>query len=305
MKKVLFSLTMLTVLLSGCVYDDSELFGIVDKNNIEEVGTPLNVTASISEGTSNLRAFVDAFSNGSKIGVFALDAGNASVENTEFAFNGTAWTATPQLYLLKNPSKVLAYFPHSATITSPVTEDSKIPVSIPATNSFTSTQTDYMWATPLTGVLKGTASASFVFKHSLAKLTFVVNKGANYPRAGSLTNITISKGALTGSPEMFVKDGVITGGAPSQISLSGTAALNTTVTAMVVPTASLASTTISLTVDNNTYSSTLPTTASTGVTSWLAGTNHTYTITISAGQMSITTATITPWTAGGSETISY
>lgn len=304
MKKVLFSLSLLTVLLSGCVCDDSELFGIADKKKIEEVGTPLNVTASISDGNSNLRAFVDAFSSGHEMGVFAIGGGSEAT-NVKFTYNGTTWAASPELYLLKDPSKVLAYFPYNSSLTTPITEDSKIPVSIPATNSFTSTQIDYLWAAPLTDVKKLTPSASFTFKHSLAKITFIINKGTNFQGTGSLTNITLSKGALTGSPEMYVKDGVITGGTPSQISLTGTATINTTIYAMVAPTASLASTNISLTVDGNTYSSTLPTTTVTGVTSWVAASNHTYTITISAGQMSITSATITAWATGGSEAISY
>lgn len=307
MKKVLFSLTMLTVLLSGCVYDDSELFGIVDKNKIEEVGTPLNVTASISEGTSNLRSIIDlaAFPNPSSIGVFSLDGGGA-VANTQYDFT-TAWAAkTTPIYIMKTTATVFAYYPFATTNPATPTSAATIPVTVANEATFIGTgQTDYMW-TGSAAVTKASPTASLTFKHALSKVSFVINKGTNFVGTGSLTSVSLTKGGLTGGT-MNVSTGAITG-ASAAITFSGTATINNalgttvTCTGLVAPVATIATTTLTLVIDGITYSGDLPVGT---ISAWAAGKNYKYTVTINAGSLSVGTPTITQWTDVDAGAVTY
>lgn len=306
MKKVLFSLTMLTVLLSGCVYDDSELFGIVDKNKIEEVGTPLNVTASISEGTSNLRSIIDAtaFPNPSSIGVFTLDGGG-TVTNAKYDFT-TAWATSTPIYIVKPSATVYAYYPHATTTPATPTLAATIPVTVANEPTFTGAgQTDYMW-TGSAAVTKASPTASLTFKHALSKVSFVVKKGTNFVGSGSLTSVSLAKGGLTGGT-MNVSTGAITG-TSAAITFTGTATINEaagtaiTCTGLVAPVAAIATTSLTMVIDGISYSANLPTGT---VSAWVAANNYKYTVTINAGTLSVGTPTITQWTDVDAGAVTY
>jgi len=169
------------------------------------VSLAVNVGISMEPATKAIIAGT-SFSNGSEVGVQVLKSADGAIyetdalTNVKFSVTDGTWSTTTPFYLTNTTGKIYAYFPYVDRTTLGGAETNAelfttVPASIPASLT-TGNETDYMYATPITGAgevvsnATGRNSASLVMNHAMAQVSFLVYK-ENYPGAGSFTAFTI------------------------------------------------------------------------------------------------------------------
>ncbi len=168
------------------------------------VSLAVNVGISMEPATKAIIAGT-SFSNGAEVGVQVLKSDDGAIyetgasTNVKFTLNDT-WGTASAFYLTNTTGKVYAYYPYFDRTTLGGGETNAelfttIPASVPASLT-TGNETDFMYATPITGAgevvsnATGRNSASLVMNHAMAQVSFLVYK-ENYPGAGSFTAFTI------------------------------------------------------------------------------------------------------------------
>jgi hypothetical protein len=239
----------------------------------------------------------------------------ATPVQSEFAYSGTwALASGSSAIYINGDATVYGYYPYTGSaIMSSTSSGNTIPITVTANQTFdAANQVDYMRATP-TAVSKTNREASLTLNHVLAELTFTIKKGSTYAGTGTLSEIKLVKGtgtfnvAESGTGTMEIIDkGTLSfpssGGTTSTLTFSGTKTISTdgaSVTALVAPAPTLKNgenndVTLSLKIDDNTYSTPLTTV---NVNSWTAAYNYTYTITVNSSGLSIASVGITDWTS--------
>lgn len=246
--------------------------------------------------------------------------------NVQYVYTGSTWTTTTPFYLTNTLGEVYAYYPYVSVGTN-LTAFNTIPVTIDA-SSTTGSETDYMYATPLTGDSRVSNApdkhkADLIMNHALTQVSFYVYK-TNYSGTGTMTQFKIEDAATatsfiktsSGDMTMDITNGTLAGGAKGIITrtlatpvvLTAVApnpdlsVLKTQVnaTTLVVPTTAFATGDIkfTFTVDGETYSAT---NTNTTPISWSKGKQYIYTAKLEGTGLVINSVVITDWSveAGG------
>ena len=306
MRKNLFILMAVVsaVIFCGC-----------SKDNSNGSGGQLSITTNVkpSADGSFTKSAVSSFSS-STIGVFVGGAAYSPTSNsTAVVSSGTNTVSpTPSIYINAD-AMVYGYYPAAASeLTNPTSASTKAVTVVTADDFLATAQNDYLWATPV-AVSKTNRTAALTFNHALSKVIFSLKLGSTYAGAGALTEVKLTTTSDTykfkagTSGTMLIASGVLSG-LTDQATLDYTGSKTLTTTAsevigLVAPTSlaeniSASSTiTLTITLDGQTYSATLPVDK---VAAWAAATSYTYNITVSSGELVIGTVSIADWTAGTS-----
>lgn len=168
--KTLLFLSLSGAILTGCSSDSEPL----------ESG---NLPMSFDCRLSNSRATDTEFESGDKIGIFVvkdgeqlLPAGN-EVNNESFAFDGTAWKPSRNVFWDEGKFDVFAYYPYSSSVDD--TEEYLFTVSEDQSTHAGYTDSDFLWASKL-GVAGSASPVPLIFSHSMSKLVIKLEKGEGY-----------------------------------------------------------------------------------------------------------------------------
>lgn len=304
MKHFIFSAAIAACVLSvsSCSNDNA----ITPEVELGDQPTLLSVATSIDVTSRSVTDRpIDAFSSGDEIGLYVSSGGVntpynsiAANKNVKSTFT-TAWAQATPVYLSSAIATIYAYYPWNASATDGAAVD------IDHTS-----QTDYMYATPVTNINNRQPRAAITMNHALSLVQFNFEK-ENYTGVGSLTAITIanktSGSALISTGKLNLANGVITKGVSKEpvtraTNLPQTIGIwneSTFPKMLVIPTSSTTSVgdiVISFTVDGQTYNWNVPT-----GTAWEQGKKNTYTVTIKGTGLVVSPVTITPWGAGKSD----
>jgi len=306
MKKMFFyGVTLLTV-LSACTNDD---------NRTNETSNLLSVTTINVNDEVKTRS-IETSLNSKTIGLYVAGTGYAPTTYSTCAVSaaGEGGTVTDPIYLL-GTAQVYGFYPAASAVLSPAAPTAAslmTGLTVLATDTFGATgQTDYMYATQDADVTKTDAAVVLTFHHALTKLSFVVNS-VGFDGTGALSQIKLTdKGSATSflyadaAGTMSVATGVLAGLTGTNVlTYTGSATINKTASTTVVastlaaPVAALPTITLELTVDGAAYSADI----TSSVTSWDAGKEYIYTVTISNGTLTVTSVSVADWTSGGTGT---
>lgn len=302
MKSFLSVAVIATSLLSLSSCSEDIVSPVVDKPVAEQ----LSVTTDIEVASrSVLGKPINSFASGDEIGLYISNgsgvntpyngiAGNKNVKST---FT-TVWTQATPVYLSSALATIYAYYPFSTLATDGTA------IAIDHTS-----QTDFMYGTPVPNINNRKPKAAITMNHALSLVQFDFKK-ENYTGVGSLTAITIANKAggssLISQGTLNLTNGVISKGSskePVTIATNlpqtiGTWAEATYPKMLVIPTSALAAAgdiVISFTVDGQVYNWNVP-----SGTAWEQGKKNTYTVTIKGTALEVSPVTITPWGTGNS-----
>lgn len=303
MKNFLFSAAIAASMffVSSCSNDS------VITPEIEQGDQPtlLNVTTNIEVASRSVTGRpINSFVSGDEIGLFVSSGavnspynGVASNKNVKSTFT-TVWTQATPVYLSSLMATIYAYYPWNAAATDGTAID------IDHTS-----QTDYMYATPVTNINNRQPRAAITMNHALSLVQFDFKK-ENYTGVGSLTAISIANKtggtSLISTGKLNLTNGAITKGASKEPVTKATNLPQTIGTwnestfpkMLVIPTSSTATAgdiVISFTVDGQVYKWNVP-----AGTAWEQGKKNTYTVTIKGTALEVSPVTITPWGNGDS-----
>jgi len=314
MKKLFITTSVLALSLFSCTKQaNPETINIARALSVK-VG--ITATKAIISGT--------IFPNGSSIGVQVRKAGQfnylaGTSTNIMYTYNsaGATWSTITPFYLTSTPGEVYAYYPY-VSVSDNMSAFNAIPVTIEGAAN-TGSETDYMYATPLTGLnsvsnVAGKQNANLVMKHALTQVSFYIYKN-NYSGTGAITQFKIEDAVATNFVKtsstpmtMNIENGDLTGGLKGIITrtlatpviISSVAPnpdiliLKTQVnaTAILVPTALMATGDVkfTFTIDGETYTAT-----NTSAISWLKGNQYIYTARLDGTGLVILSAIITDW----------
>lgn len=191
-----------TILGSSCSVDDACLM-----ENVGETGQATLRIAVSSQPMAKSRVQGSALPEGASIGVFLRndDGGRydyLGLHNALYTSQGAGgdrtWMAEEgDLRLTETVGTSYAYFPWKSTVTdNPV---------IPITND----GTDWMYATPVSGLSYSQPFARFELQHAMAVVRVKVVKGG-YTGAGIETTVRIASGTLATKVNMDIVHGTVT-----------------------------------------------------------------------------------------------
>lgn len=314
MKKTLIITSVLAILLLSCT--KQEKTDTVNVKSTLSVKVGINATKAIISGT--------IFPDGSSIGVQVRKAGQSNYQagtmtNVMYTYTaaGATWATATPFYLTNTLGEVYAYYPY-VLVGDNLTSFNTIPVTIDAVAT-TGSETDYMYATPLTGLNSvsngvGKQNANLVMNHAFTQISFYIYKN-NYSGTGTLTQFKIEDAVATdfvktssSAMTMNIENGDLSGG--SKGTITRTLAAPVTITSVVpnpdilvlktqvnstticVPTAAMAIGDIkfTFTIDGETYTAT-----NTTAISWLKGKQYIYTARLDGTGLVIFSAVITDW----------
>ena len=229
--------------------------------------------------------------DGHSIGLSLVDAGGSTYDNISYQnIQATASTgATPQTWtlasdmLLSSTSGTLyGYYPHSGT----VDDITQVPV--------TAGETDYMYATPVTGINENKNKATVTMNHALTAIRVQIQKEAEYIPEATLEAVKAKSSVFFASATMDATTGMLSGQTgnvvlqKTQLSqvLSTTAH---TIDFLVVPGTEAADITFTTTVDGQEYIATAENLA------LQQGAIYTFVLTLTPKEMKLTDITVNPW----------
>lgn len=267
-----------------------------DYESYEEQNNPSSSQLDISVSTpemSQTRGLIEGTTlpGGSKIGISLTNSSgenydNKQYNNIEWTASGTGasqtWASASNILLSATAGNVYAYYPYSSSVTSMET----VPV-------ITSSQTDYMYAIPATGIYDGKRTAQLTMKHALAAVRLSIKKG-NYTGTCNVTSVSVKGNAVATGATLNAKTGILSNptGANTAISLSRNFTASSTaqnVDMIVVPSGTSSQLTFTITIDGKSYTST------TTALSLLQGNIYSYNLTVNASSLSISGVTIDSW----------
>lgn len=207
---------------------------------------------------------------------------NTAYNNIQFTSSGTGTSQTwsgGTVKLSATNGYCYAYYPYSSSA-STITA---IPV--------TAGGTDYMYASPVT-VNDKAKNASLTMKHALSAIRFALKRGT-YTGTGKVTGVTVASSVLGSSGTLNATTGKLTvSNKGTAVSQTASINLNNTVQnvdVVMVPSGSAGSITLSITIDGKIYSTTV---ASTTIAQ---GSCYTYTITVNARNLSLSSVKVGDW----------
>ena len=241
------------------------------------------------------------FINGAQIFVEAYKTGETSTYTTgNYSTTNTSGAMSGSLYYPSDMSNIdiCAYYPSSV---SSFTTSFSVNASQTTTDVAYYRSSDLMYATKLTNLAKG-STHPLTFNHALTKIIVTITKGNGVSDADISGKVTAVKINNTKPTAEFT----ISGGAVGTIMASGTAAdiditgtTKTNHTGIIMPQTLTANTTfITVTYNGTDYTYAIPS----GGKTFEAGKVYTYALTLSAAGISLSSVSITNWTAGTGDT---
>lgn len=309
MRNLFFTAALAASVFTLCSCDSDNL--VSQQPTDETMNQTLDVTTNIEVTSRSVTGKpVNSFTSGDEIGLFVSNGSGvnnayndvASNKNMKSTFT-TAWAQATPVYLSSAMATIYAYYPWSA-----------LGVDGTAIDIDHTSQTDYMYATPVTNIYNRQPRAAITLNHALSLVQFDFKK-ENYTGLGSLTAITIANkaggSALISQGKLNLTNGTIAKGSSKEAvtkstNLPQTIGVWTEATypkMLVLPTSAIASAgdiVISFTVDGQVYDWAVP-----AGTAWEQGKKNTYTVTIKGTVLEVSPVTIAPWGIGntGSGTI--
>ena len=256
-KTILSQLLCISTIFGTASCNDDQVFNQADI-------APLQVSVN-AQGTQSSRAIIhgEYLPDGSSIGVSLTNEDGGLYDNTEF-FNlqytasgesdAQTWSSDEYASLSTTIGKVTAYYPYNPDIT----DWTKIPVE-------TASQTDYMYAKPVTGLNIVSSTANLLMQHALTDIRVCIQKGS-YTGTGAVTKITAKAPAFATNATMSAVDGTlagVTGGGTqfeTELTDAAISAADVTHDFLVVPLASSTSgeVTIFVTIDGKKFTVNVP-----------------------------------------------
>ena len=204
--------------------------------------------------------------------------------------NGTTWdiveAANPNL--TGTEGVAVAYYPYSSTVTS----YEAIPVE-------SASQTDYMYSGWSNDLTNASPEATFTMKHALAAVRVKLVASANYTGDKSASAVTISSDGFMATASLDASTGILSskdgaGAEHSQENLELTLdATGKDVDFLVIPADEEDDINFIATIGGKQYAATV-----TPGEALAQGLIHTYTLTLSAAGMKVSTVEVTPWGDG-------
>lgn len=255
----------------------------------------LDITVSTADAETKAIEKSTSFASGTAIGI-SLQSGSGTYDGISYAnVKSTAsgsgasqtWANEKSILLSSTSGTLYGYYPYSST----VTDVANIPVT--ATSS---SQTDYMYATAVSGLKNTNRSASLTMKHALAGISVTVKKGT-YTGTGSVTSVGFASDGIGTGAALNAKTGALSSVTGTGTSFTSTTSftLSASGTArefMVVPAGTSKTITFTVIVDGITYRVT------TAATDLPEGKITSYTLTVNAEGMTLSSVSITAWTTG-------
>ncbi len=298
MKKTFLSFCTFSILLASC----AETSLNEDESNLAN-GLPAELTLNVgidNQGSLS-RAAVNstAFSAGSELGLFAVNAGSEALATNlkTTSANGTSWTLASPVSIsdLDGTVEVYAYYPYSAI----VADVTAIPVTVAASQFETESdnQIDYMYGSAT--VIRTSPCANITMHHALAEVSFTFNNVSyaydDAKRAGIVSGVKLSNNSTAnvlkaGAATLNAKTGTLAmdGASASDISVASNVKLfdsnnkpiasSEAVNLLLFPVGSVAANDIkaTVTIDGQEYSAVLPAVSG----GYMAGNRYAYPINI-------------------------
>ena len=286
MKKTIISTALLAVVFSAC-----------NSNLLDQNGDYSRLEVMIRNNAQTKALIEEAtLADGSEVGISVLETdnsdydGNATFKNVKFtsSTNGTSqiWTPVQDILLSTTNGTLYAYYPHSQE----VTDITKIPVSATSEN-----QTDYMYATPVSGLNNKNVTADVSLKHALAGVRLFISKGT-FSGKGQITAVSVCGEAIATGASLNSMTGVLSDFSDintpispvfQPFSLSGTPEVKDFI---IIPTGAEKSFTISIEVDGVTIE------AKTPAIDLAEGVISEFAVTVNSKAITINSISVTPWT---------
>ena len=289
----------LSQLLSICAIfgtascNDDQVFNQTDT-------APLQVSVN-AQDTQSSRAIIhgEYLPDGSSIGISLFTPDGADYDNQGY-FNvkytassegeSQSWAAqgtTPSISA--NPANLLAYYPWSDNQDLDLT-------AIPVENV---SQTDYMYAHPVTGVTNANPKVNIIMKHALTAIRVNLVLG-NYTGDAAVSEISVKSPGLAAAATLNVYNGELDNisGQGDEFALTTEFELSAAGTAtdvLFVPDASVTegSTTVSATIGGKKYTASISFDEA-----YLQGYLYTYTLTLNNSGFEVTKVSVNPWKDG-------
>ena len=280
----------------------------------DEVATPIRIKANV--GAVATKAATDVqntqFDNGEKVNVYIFE-NKGDKPNEEYTYGEVEYTAdgsgnlnttTTQYYPANGHGiDVIGVYPTTVTMST----NQKFSVNEDQSSPDKYKMSDLMFAS-VSNHTKKYGDVKLDFKHQLSKIIVKLNRGnglnendllnATVKICGTVRECEIPTVSLLGMGTIAKKDG----GSPSNITVGEWTSdvENDGIAAIVVPQVVPKGTTLfEVTLQNSgaTYSYTTPTEESSQNVVFQPGTVHTYTLTLTTGEIELS-STITPWKQG-------
>lgn len=174
------------------------LVSCIESDNLSCVSTKLKL--DIAEAETKTPFTGTSFPDGASLGVF-LDGGDGSYDGISYnniryhKEGGKGFMLESDILLSGTTGTLYAYYPYSESVTDP----SCIPVDI-------SSQTDLMYASPVTGLNSSNPYAAIRMRHALCCLRLVFSKGS-YRGEGRVTRISVRSEGLARTGIMDARTG--------------------------------------------------------------------------------------------------
>ena len=197
--KFVSALAVLSVSMFGTSCNDEEFADSTRK--------PLQLSVTANAPFVSRAIINDTYlPDGSQIGVTLTATDGSAYDNQDFynlayTASGTGaeqvWSSATPASLSTTSGKVIAYYPYNGTEELDLTA---IPVE-------TASQTDYMYAKPVTGIDFSSADINLNMQHAMTDIRINLKKGT-YTGTGDVTKVTVKAAAFATSATMDAETGV-------------------------------------------------------------------------------------------------
>ena len=281
------------ILLTAC---DDTMGEVLSVRSLETIRLTANVNSEneMTRASSGDNLQNTQFVSGKQIFVEAYETGQTTAYTSGIYTTGNAGTLTGGLYYPANNSAVdlCAYYPSSITSASTsfaVSSDQRTEANYQAS--------DLMYATKLTNK-SSNATHNLMFNHALTKIVVNIEAGDGMTSSAITTYPAVTAVKINGtvlSAQLAISAGAITAsktatGSPADINITGTSLSNI---GIIVPQTVPAGEFITIIYNSETYTYSLP-----SAKTFQVGRVYTYTLTLSAKEISLVNAEISDWTVG-------
>ncbi len=318
--------------LSSC---SSEENVVKEDSNLAQMGVEVGISGNV-DSRSGITA--KSFGNGETLGlyVYTKDMTDAAATdyqynyvnaktneelnptvNVPYNWNGALWFASQPIILSNIQGFVYAYYPYSELNVG--NDGRSIPITVSPNQETGQSdgskdangQTDYMWATPKSGISNLKPKVNLSMNHALAKVSFTfkhAEKAEKYPGAGLITDITL-KSVKTGKATLNITNGTISEPETANGSIlltgmnqGGNGTLIEETSAALVPSLllypqTLSGSQVTVKIDGVDYTVDIPA----SMTKFEAGKHYTMQFTVKGTALVVNEVSINEWKDGGSD----
>lgn len=179
----------------------------------------LELTVTMSQTQTKGLVTGTAYPDGSEIGIALYNENGQIYENlpysnvrfsAEGAGNSQLWTPETDVMLSVSKASLYAYYPYSPDIRD---------ISSITVKADSETQTDWMYAAPVTGLDNRNSKAPVVMKHALSAVRLSLKRGS-YTGTGNVTSVSIQGQNMATGGKLNAKTGALSSVTGSGIAIS-------------------------------------------------------------------------------------